>query len=181
MATLTLFGHPPLLLSNKATEPFVSVEKISGFWGRLIFLSHKKEGSKLTRMDARVLNECERLSFENKAAFPEIIRRLAETGVERYCADLVRLEKFYYSADGQNLTEAIPLKDAPKIGSVFQATQVQEAIRAIQQGKIDYPEFLKRIMKAGVVYYDVFVDGRRTIYTGRSGDFHVENFPGGDK
>lgn len=50
-------------------------------------------------MDAKVLNECERLSFEGKASFPQVVQRLAKTGVERYCADLVRLEKFYYAAD----------------------------------------------------------------------------------
>ncbi|HXV18478.1 MAG TPA: DUF1398 domain-containing protein [Candidatus Omnitrophota bacterium] len=130
-------------------------------------------------MDAKVLKDCETLAFQNKISFPETVKRLIETGVERYCADLVRLEKFYYAADGQALTEAIPLKDAPKIGGTFQAAQVQEAIRAIQQGSIDYPEFLRRIMRSGVVYYDVFVDGRRVIYTGRNGDFHVEHFPGG--
>ena len=106
-------------------------------------------------MDAKVLKECEVLAFKNKIAFPEVVRRLTETGVERYCADLVNLEKFYYSVGGQALTEKIPLKDAPKIGFVFDAAQVQEAIRTIQRGKIDYPEFLRRIMKAGVVYYDL--------------------------
>lgn len=127
-------------------------------------------------MNPKVLKECETLSFQNKLTFPQVVQRLAQTGVERYCADLVRLEKFYYSADGQTLTEAMPLKDAPAIGGAFETARVQEAIRAIQQGKIDYPEFLRQIMKAGVVYYDVFVDGRRAIYTGRAGDFHVEYF-----
>ncbi len=128
-------------------------------------------------MDAKILKECETLAFENKVPFPEVVKRLAGTGVERYCADLVRLEKYYYSADGQNLIEAIPLKNAPKIGGAFGLEEVREAVRTIQQGKIDYPEFLRRIMKAGVVYYDVFIDGRRVIYTGRNGDFHVEHFP----
>ncbi len=130
-------------------------------------------------MDSKVLEECERLSFENKLPFPGVIKRLMETGVERYCADLVRLEKFYYAGNGENLTEKIPLKEAPAIGIPFSAEQVKEAVQTIQQGKIDYPEFLKQIMKAGVVYYDVFIDGRRVIYTGRNGDFHIEYFPAG--
>ena len=128
-------------------------------------------------MDAKVLKEFETLAFQNKLPFPEAVKRLASTGVERYCADLVRLEKFYYSAEGRTHTEPIPLKDAPAIGGPFLVESVKEAIRAIQQGKIDYPEFLKRIMKAGVVYYDVFIGGRKVIYTGRGGDFHAEIFP----
>ncbi len=130
-------------------------------------------------MEAKVLKECETLAFEGKLSFPEVVRRLAATGVERYCADLVRLEKYYYSAGGQTLVERMPLTGAPKIGGAFIQAQVQDAIRTIQQGKIDYPEFLRRIMSAGVVYYDVFIGGRRAIYTGRDGDFHVEHFPGG--
>jgi len=130
-------------------------------------------------MDPKVLKECEALAFENKLPFPGVVKRLMETGVERYCADLVRLEKFYYAASGENLTEKIPLKDAPAIGISFLVDQVKETVKTIQQGKIDYPEFLRRIMKAGVVYYDVFIDGRRVIYTGRNGDFHIEYFPAG--
>ncbi len=128
-------------------------------------------------MTAEILEECERLAFEGKANFLEVVKKLAETGVERYCADLVRLEKFYYSADGENLVQEVPLKNAPKIGQAFQAEQVKEAVKSIQRGKIDYPEFLRRIMSAGVVYYDVFIQGRKVIYTGRDGDFHVELFP----
>jgi len=126
-----------------------------------------------------VLEECETLAFENKITFPQVVKRLSETGVERYCADLVRLEKFYYSADGQNTTQAIPLKDTPKIGGPFLAAKVKEAVAAIQQGQIDYAEFLRRIMKSGVVFYDVFIKGRKVIYMGRDGDFHVEVFPAG--
>lgn len=53
-----------------------------------------------------------------------------------------------------------------------------QALRAIQGRVIDYGEFLRRIMKAGAVSYDVFLDGRKAIYTGGKGDFYVENFPG---
>ena len=127
-------------------------------------------------MDTKVLNECETLGFKNKLSFPEVVRRLVSTGVERYCADLVRLEKFYYSADGETHTELMPLKDAPPIGGPFLINGVKDAVRVIQEGRIDYPEFLKRIMKAGVVYYDVFIGGGKVIYTGRNGDFHVESF-----
>ena len=127
-------------------------------------------------MDPKILSECTRLAFANQITFPESIKRMAATGVERYCADLVKLEKYIYSADGQCHVEPMPLKEAPPIALQFSGPQVQEAIKAIQQGSIDYPQFLRLIMKAGVVYYDTFIDGRRVIYTGRNGDFHVEKF-----
>ena len=130
-------------------------------------------------MTPQTLEECTQLAFQNKITFPETVKRLAGAGVERYCADLVRLEKFYYEPEGETHTVTLPLTDAPTIAMSFSQRGVQETILAIQQGKIDYPEFLRRIMAAGVVYYDVFIGGQRTIYTGRNGNFYVENFPGG--
>ena len=128
-------------------------------------------------MNPQILHECTALAFQNKITFPETVKRLAETGVERYCADLVKLEKFYHSLEGSSHVEPLPLTNAPKIHKAFSSQGVKDAIAAIHQGRINYPEFLRRIMAAGVVYYDVFLRGRRIIYTGRDGDFHVEDFP----
>ena len=136
--------------------------------------------SDLTRpivLDRHVLEECETLSFNGQATFPEVVRRLAGAGVERYCADLVKLEKYYYSVEGQSEVVTMPFQYAPAIGLEWSINKIRAAIRDIQKGDIEYPEFLKRIMSAGVVYYDVFIHGKKAIYTGRNGDFHVENFP----
>ena len=129
-------------------------------------------------MDKSVLEECEALCFSGKTAFPVIVGRLAANNVERYCADLVKLEKFYYSAEGQSEVVTMPFQYAPEIGKEWSANKIRAAIRDAQMGDIQYPEFLKRIMSAGCVFYDVFIAGKKTIYTGRNGDFHVENFPG---
>ena len=128
-------------------------------------------------MNVQVLRDCTGLAFAGRITFPESIRRMTAAGVERYCADLVTFQKILYSAEGQHHTELLPLTDPPKIAHSFSQTGVQDAIRAIQAQQIDYPEFLRRIMRAGVVYYDVFIGGRKVIYTGRDGDFHVEDFP----
>ena len=52
------------------------------------------------------------------------------------------------------------------------------AIRAAQADKIRYPEFMKRSAAAGVIAYWAFLTGRKVIYFGRKGEFHVEDFPG---
>jgi PhnB protein len=128
-------------------------------------------------MNPQILQDCTDLAFQGKITFPETVKRMAATGVERYCADLVTFTKIIYSADGQNHTVALPLADPPVIAGEFSAAGVQEAIRAIQHGQIDYPEFLRRIMRSGAVFYDVFIRGGRTIYVGRGGELHVETFP----
>lgn len=129
-------------------------------------------------MDTRVIHECTRLAFEDKMTFPETVNRLLAIGVERYHADLLLLQKTYYGVNGATHVEPLPLPDAPKIGDAFEAQPVKAAIAAIQRQEIDYSQFLRRIMAAGTACYAVFLDGQKAIYTGRKGDFHVENFPG---
>ncbi len=129
-------------------------------------------------MDIQTLEDCDRLALEGKFSFPESIQRMASTGVERYRADLVRMEKMHYSADGEARAVAIDLAGAPPIAEELNSAAVKYALTAIQSGKIEYGEFLRRIMSAGVTDYGVWLRGRKATYFGRTGDFYVENFPG---
>ena len=117
------------------------------------------------------------LAMDGKLSFPETVKRMAETGVERYRADLVSLLKSHYAPDGETHCERIPLSDAPAIGAEFSHDGVKAAIVDIQHHRIEYPEFLRRIMSAGTAEYTVFIAGKQAIYTGRHGDFHIEHFP----
>jgi len=60
----------------------------------------------------------------------------------------------------------------------FSAAGVDAAVRAIQAQKIQYREFCERIAAAGCVGYTVSLTGRRAVYYGRTGESHVEMFPG---
>jgi uncharacterized protein YbcV (DUF1398 family) len=60
----------------------------------------------------------------------------------------------------------------------FIASGIEAAVRASQAGQIDYREFCKRVLKAGCVFYVVSLKGRRAVYSGRTGESHVELFPG---
>lgn len=130
-------------------------------------------------MDVRMIHECTRLAFADKMTFSETVQHLLSIRVERYHADLLLLQKTYYGVNGETHIEPLPLHEAPKIGESFAEEQVKAALAAIQGRQIDYAHFLRRIMSAGTVCYAVFLDGKRAIYTGRKGDFHVEHFPGG--
>ncbi len=128
-------------------------------------------------MDDAVLHDCLTLALAGRLTFPETVMRMHETGVERYDADLVRMEKMHYGEDGAVHAEVIPLGDAPSVPREFSPERVQAAIMAIRRREIAYPEFLRRIMAAGTVSYSVYLGGRKAIYFGRDGDFHVEPFP----
>jgi uncharacterized protein YbcV (DUF1398 family) len=120
---------------------------------------------------------CTQDSDEERVTFGEVVQRLMAAGVERYHADLVRNEKTYFMPSGESeLTpcHAVGVEAATQ----FSADGVEAAVRAIQAGKIKYREFCRDIVRAGCVGYHVSLAGRRAVYYGRTGDGHVEWFPG---
>ena len=127
-------------------------------------------------MELSVIRECSALSMQGKVTFPEVVMRLAGIGVQYYFADLARLQKTYYAANGKTHIENMDFKP-PKIADKFSTDEVQSAIRAIQKQEIEYPEFLHQIIESGCAFYIVFITGKKAIYFGKNGDFHVENFP----
>ncbi len=90
--------------------------------------------------------------------------------------DLVRCERTFYMPDGTS--EPVPTHNSPPAAQEFSASGVEAAVRAAQQGEIQYREFCRRIAQAGCVGYQVFIAGQRVVYHGRKGDQHVEYFPG---
>lgn len=124
-----------------------------------------------------IIKETTGLAFEGKIAFPAVIGKLIEIGVERYIADLAVLKKTFYFKNGSIETIDVPLQSAPDIAEDFDASGVQAAIKLSQGGKIIYPQFLEIVMRAGCSHYEVFITGKQVIYFGRKGDFHIEKFP----
>ncbi|HEX3674911.1 MAG TPA: DUF1398 family protein [Rhizomicrobium sp.] len=124
-----------------------------------------------------VIEECTRESDAERITFGQVVMKLIEAGVERYHADLVRSEKIYYMPDGENVSlpchavKTVPARE-------FSAAGVDAAVRAIQTGKIQYREFCERIAASGCAGYLVSLAGRRAVYYGRTGEMHVEMFPG---
>jgi uncharacterized protein YbcV (DUF1398 family) len=124
-----------------------------------------------------VMIECTRASDEERMTFGEVVVKLIKAGVERYHADLVRGDKTYYLPNGE--FEAVKGKTVATLpAQEFSAGGVDAAVRAIQAGKIQYGAFCERIAASGCVGYIVSLAGQRAVYYGRTGDIHIEWFPG---
>jgi uncharacterized protein YbcV (DUF1398 family) len=108
--------------------------------------------------------------------FPEVVRRLLEVGVESYFCDLASRQETFYLTDRQTYSEKMTLGPA-SIAEEFSSSGLIAAIRGAQADTIRYPEFIKCSAAAGVMAYWVFLAGRKVIYFGRKGEFHIEEFP----
>ena|ERR1700690_3441835 len=127
-------------------------------------------------MNTKVIHDVLAESEAGKLIFPEVVRRLLEAGVESYFADLAKREETFYMPDGNTHVEKMTLPPAA-IAEEFSASGVVSAIRGAQPDTIRYPEFVKRATAAGVIGYWAFLTGKKVIYFGRKGEFHVEEFP----
>ena len=93
------------------------------------------------------------------------------------CLSNVRSTKIVRSREGETYEEVFPDFEAPSVASTFNADQLKEALLAIQQKEIEYPEFLRRIMIAGISRYEVYINEFKTIYFGQQEESYIENFP----
>jgi uncharacterized protein YbcV (DUF1398 family) len=130
----------------------------------------------VTNEQAQVIREVARASLAGEIAFPQVVGSLTSVGVEGYHADCSRQETTYYLPDGDSLV--VPVLHEPHATAIeFSASAVEAAVRQSQRGEHTYVDFMRKTMAAGCIGYFVQITGRRAIYFGRSGDFHIEHFP----
>jgi uncharacterized protein YbcV (DUF1398 family) len=115
-------------------------------------------------------------SQAGKLTFPEVVGTLTEAGVESYRVDLIRCDDTFYMPNGETHVEKMTVPST-KVADEFSQTGIVAAIRAAQADSIRYPEFLNRAMAAGTAAYHAYLTGRKVIYFGRKGEFHIEEFP----
>lgn len=127
-------------------------------------------------MNTEAMHKALEGSQAGKLRFPEVVGMLIDAGVESYFADLIRGEERFYTPNGETHVEKMSPPPA-KVADDFSQSGIVAAIRAAQADEIRYPEFLKRAFAAGTAGYWAFLAGKRVIYFGRKGEFHVEEFP----
>ena len=124
----------------------------------------------------QIIEQCSHDSHAGTASFGAIVTALAEAGVESYYADYRQATTTYYLPDGSTARLALNVPDVT-ISEIFDAKQIQAAIRGSQRGEVKYPQFLQLSMAAGCAGYFVWIAGRHVSYFGRRGDLHIERFP----
>jgi uncharacterized protein YbcV (DUF1398 family) len=129
-------------------------------------------------MNTAIVTEAARAALSGSIPFPEVVRRLMETGVEYYHVDYTALRMTFYSAGGDTVTTPISYEGLSCVAAEFDAPELRAAILDSQRHGQHFRDFTRRAMAAGVQGYIAFLRGRRVTYWGRGGDQHTEWFPG---
>src|SRR4029079_14010497 len=101
-------------------------------------------------MNTEIVAEAARATLLGTIPFPEVVRRLIETGVEYYHVDYVALRKTFYCAGGETRATAIPYEGLPAVAANFDAAGLKAAILDSQMKGQHYRDFTRRAMEAGV-------------------------------
>ncbi len=126
-----------------------------------------------------VAESCMKAAEANTMSFPQIVGKLMEAGFESYAVDFRRTTATYYLPDGDSVALETHRIDSA-IADQLDATKLSAAIREAQQfvPGYTYKGFCAKAKAAGCAGYMVSFSGRRAVYFGRTGETHVEHFPG---
>jgi len=129
-------------------------------------------------MNSEIVAEVARATLDGTVAFPEVVRRLVETGVEYYHVDYVARRKTFYGAAGDTVSTPIEFEGRPLVSPELDLPALRAALLDSQRHGQPYREFVRRPIEARVTGYIAFLRGQRVTYWSRGGDQQTEWFPG---
>lgn len=111
------------------------------------------------------------------ADFPAYIQEIKALGVTHYVAFVDDGHTDYYGMDGQQAT--VPAKYAPvAIADKVDLEEFKAELLAHQQGRTDYPEFIKMCAGTGIDKWEIRMDRMTcTYYDKAGGQVLVEQVP----
>ncbi len=109
--------------------------------------------------------------------FPVLAEVLRQGGVRLNRWSLPACQAIYIMEDGAVVQQGTPLVTGTHDIPNFDREALIAAIRADQQGRSSFPEFLQAAWNAGVVSYDADFAGRKVTYYGAGGESYLEEYP----
>lgn len=133
----------------------------------------------MTEEQTAAARACLAAAESDTATFPAIVGALVGAGFESYAVDFRRAAATYYLPSGDSL-ELPTHKAATAIAPALDDAGLTAAIREAQQQVpgYTYRGFCEKAAAAGCAGYIVSFPGRRAVYFARTGQTHVELFPG---
>lgn len=133
----------------------------------------------MTEEQTAAARACLAAAESDTATFPAIVGALVGAGFESYAVDFRRATATYYLPSGDSL-ELPTHKAATAIAPALDDAGLTAAIREAQQQApgYTYRGFCEKAAAAGCAGYIVSFPGRRAVYFARTGQTHVELFPG---
>ncbi len=109
--------------------------------------------------------------------FPYLAEVLRKVGVTRNVWSLPSCQSLFLTEEGPVVIQGVPLVNGAVDVPAFDEEALIKALRVDQAGESTFPEFLNASWRAGVVRYDVDLEGRTVAYQGCNGEKYIEAYP----
>jgi uncharacterized protein YbcV (DUF1398 family) len=109
--------------------------------------------------------------------FPYLAEVLRKAGVTRNVWSLPSCQSLYLTQEGPVVMQGVPLVQGAVDVPAFDEEALIKTLRVDQAGESTFPEFLDASWRAGVVRYDVDLEGRTVAYQGCNGEEYIEAYP----
>lgn len=127
-------------------------------------------------LDENTILSLSKRGREEQWPYPKIYKAYKEAGLEGYEVD-VATHNVTFFGKGHRFNEHLHVEDLLEVASNHDADKIKAAIELNQSGKGSYPQFLKDIAAAGVVFYRVNMSTDTIHYIGRQGEDYAEHVP----
>lgn len=108
--------------------------------------------------------------------FPVLAEVLRQAGVQMNRWTLPSCQSLFFMKDAVVVQQGTPLVSSVHEVPKFDRKLLIASIRADQEGRSTFLEFLEAAWKAGVIGYDVDFIGRKVVYYGALGDSYLEEY-----
>ena len=108
--------------------------------------------------------------------FPLLAEVLRQAGAKMNRWSLPSCQSVYITNEGSIVQQGTPLVTGTHEVPKFDRGALIAAIRADQEGKSTFPEFLTATWNAGVTSYDADFINRKVMYYGVNGESYVEEY-----
>ena len=108
--------------------------------------------------------------------FPYLAESLRLAGVTRIDVNVPSWTTVLTTAEGSVVQQGTPMTDAPTEVPPFDLDAFVTHLRAEQEGRISYPEWMDATWRSGVVWYEVDLAARTCTYRSPAGESYVEHY-----
>jgi uncharacterized protein YbcV (DUF1398 family) len=117
-------------------------------------------------------------TVEGKHTFPAHLLQMMDAEVAGYSIDLLNKKAYYYDENNRIYEVELPYEKNFTVSENWVPEDIKKALLEIQNKKISYIDFLHAIAQAGVVLYEVQIEGSQVVYYAKAKrESYVERFP----
>lgn len=109
--------------------------------------------------------------------FPILAEALRQSGIKSNSWSLPSCQSVYVLSEGAVVQQGTPLVTGTHEIPKYDQVALIRAIRADQQGKSSFSEFLLATWNSGVISYVADFVGRKVTYFGVNGEAYLEEYP----